>query len=359
MNLLGHSIFFRIFFVFTLLYMFNTAHAGRPHIAHVGLDFNGSPASWFVDYLEDVGINVKNISKEEVEFLTKALNEPAILVDLSRGGLFKSESYRNLFFKYFYFPKDGDSLFAKLFYEDMGEGVLDELPFDEAKRNWESLINALEQTTLAGHTNIEETDMTAAAISFIRRNSYKLYLNRLDTIYVRRITANSWREALAIRRDLNNMVRSTLENPAPEGSLFYIFEDLYPFNTSTYFKYYISPYFQLSGNDPYHFAIVREILKDPSILHTKKSILKIWTDINYNYSEDIIGINKTLFSKRIADSLATNVYINGSVRISIEGDSFLMAISAAAREDYELSTLFNQEYREVLDFETTKIEYGL
>ena len=350
MNLFGYSIVVRIFFVFTLLCMCNAAHANR--FSRIGLDFDDGVKN----YLEQiVGVDVKNVSRQEAEFLVRTRREPALLVDPSDWGLFKSESYRNLFFRNFDFPDGNKSLFKKLFYKQTGEGI-QELPFDEAKRNWENFIDALEQATLAGHTRIQRIDVEAAAISFIRKNSYESYLYEFDIIDVNhmlRADSGSYRETLAIvSRDLDHIGTLILQNPAPEGTLLYIFRDLHSFDTSTYFRYYASHHFQLPIDDPYHFFIVREILKDSSVPHTKESILKIWTYIVSNPSENVMDLNKQLLSSRLANTFPSNIYPNRSgsgPTMSIEGSPFLMAVSDAAEDNDMLLELFNRESRRAMN----------
>ena len=366
MNLFQYPMIFRIFFVLILFHMSNAVQAGlrlKAYDRHrVGGEMTYPEFKEYIQNYSDSGI--KNISEGEAEFLAKALKEPMLLVNSAGKKLFKSDGYRNLFFRNFNFSDDNRSLLTRLLYQQV-EGGLKELPFDEAKRNWENFINALEQARLAGHTQIQRIDMEAAAISFVRKNSYTLYPYRLYISYIEGMRPGvGYRRALEVRGEIDDMTTSILQNPASEDTLIYLFDDLHSLDASTYFRYYENPHFQLPIDDPYRFAIVYEILKDPSVVHTKESILKIWIDVSRREPRTSMSINQNFLEERLYNSLRSHIYRNGEAghsnasslqnhdenlySIAIENDPFLMAVSAASRENEDLMTFFHYRYEEVL-----------
>ena len=98
-----------------------------------------------VDTLENhfAFTGLDDIPAEALEELVRAWDDPIRLIEpsdqYSISATFKNNSIPEsiIFFARFDLQKDGDALFTKLFTQKSGE-KLEELPFEQAKRNWEN-----------------------------------------------------------------------------------------------------------------------------------------------------------------------------------------------------------------------------
>ena len=324
------------FFAFILLFSV-TVHAST--LRKMIRNLSGVPQSQrekVFGILEDLDINPKNLYENQVRTLARALDDPVYLFpiflmndvdDLSRGtfATFARESdlfyghdpflfyllVKHFFFLRFDLHRDSDALFTKLFTKKSGR-KWKELPFQEAKRNWENILNATNEANDLGHTTITETDLEAAAISFVHQKFSDKYFSNVDVDFFYGLThPSSWEEQ----------------------SLGRFFHDRFSID------HYTNPHFTLTPEDSYHQFIMTMILDDfpltrenLSLMNSKEFVLRIWKDITHEVSRrGSAGISGSVFLERIVDSLI-------EFKRSGSGD-FLKAMEEAAREDDRLVQL--------------------
>ena len=270
--------------------------------------------------LNGLGISTNHLHEDEIRVLARALDDPTHLIEnsaLSSGsfGSAVSSFYhtkRSFFFARFDLHKYSDDLFTKLFAKKSGE-KLEELSFQEAKRNWENFLDEVKKSNWLGYTRIEEIDLEASAMSFIHQKfSDKYLINNVDSYY--EVTPSSW----------------------DEQSLGMFFHNQFNIN------HYTSPHFTLTSEN-YYYVPIMHMIWDPaflrqgenlSLINSKEFVLKIWNDVTKEISKGrVSGISSSAFLELIIDyrTLPDS---------SMEGHlSFLKAIEEAGREDDRLAQL--------------------
>ena len=271
------------------------------------------------DILENLGISTNHLYEDEIRVLVRALDDPTRLIENSpfSSGTFGStvssfyHTKRSFFFARFDLHKDSDALFTRLFTQKSGE-KLEELPFQEAKRNWEDFLDEVKKSNWLGYTQIEETDLEASAMSFIHQKfSDKYLINDVDFRY--ELTPSSW----------------------DEQSLGRFFHNQFTIS------HYTNSHFTLTSRNYYYVLIIHMIwdssfLKEEnlSLINSKEFVLRIWKDVTDEISSGrVSGISSAAFLELVVD------YRN-LPNSSMEGHlSFLKAVEEAAREDDRLAQL--------------------
>ena len=323
------------FFIFTLFFGPGTTQAS----VFQGMSRGFSNVSQFpkmkkvFDILKDLGINPEDLSTDKVRTLVRVLDDPTHLIKPSSEGFFESDLYRVFFFSRFDLHRDSDALFTKLFAKKSGN---EELPFKEAKRNWEDFLDAIKSVKQAGGNQIEETDLEAAAISFIhKRFSYK-YSSNIN--------------------DLDPFSTLTYLSSWEEQSLGMFFHRRFTIG------HYINPHYTLNMGDSYHqfimkiiflhyvdfrsawnsrrFAFWEHLAVNPQFtisINSKKFILKIWSDLieEIKVAQMISTPASFSFLTLITSSVfeCRKLQWKPGVSIPIESHPFLNAMVEASREN--------------------------
>ena len=323
-----------LFFCFCLFFGFGIAQASvLQKMVRSSSSIPQSKIEEVFDVLDDLGIKLKDrnqireqviwedasiqfsgsLSENELRVLVHGLDDPMHLIRLSPSRLFKSDVYRTFFFSRFDLYRDSDALFTKLFSR---ENENKELPFQEAKRNWENFLDALRKAKQAGHIQIEKTDLEAAAISFVfQRFSGKYFpnVNASDTI----MRPFSW----------------------SEQSLGMFFHNQFTMS------HYLSSHFTLTPKDSYQNFIMTKIWagsfskkEDLFLINSKEFVLRIWSDVTEEISrQGSSGISSLVFLERIVDCIFE---LRRSPDFSLKDHHFLKAMEEAARENNHLARLF-------------------
>ena len=268
--------------------------------------------------VEGLRIDPKYLSKKEVRRLVRALDDPTHLVNPSIDGVidvttmvtfFRTSVDKVFFFSRFDLHKDSEALFSKLFFKKSGN-KWKELPFEESKANWEGFLYTMRVANRGGHTKITETDLKAAAMSFIHQIPSDRYM---PNPYV------------------------TISEVVDSGSVFLSSQFL-----SSHFSiaHYINPHFTLSPENPYHYFLM-SLMKmtqnmrqgeELSLMNSKEFVLKIWSDIIKEidrYGEP--RMSGSVFLERIVDSMRDPNLLKYL--------DLLKAIKEAARENDHLAQL--------------------
>ena len=312
-----------LFFVFILFFPgMAQASTFQKMTRSLTSDVSQSQKEKIFGFFEDLGIKKpKNLSENEVRELIRAWDDPIRLIENSPNGPFgtdftghasprKAYINRSFFFARFDFHKNSDALFIKLFSKGNGNK---ELPFQEAKRNWENFLGAVR----LANTSFTETDLEAAAISFIHQK----YFPNMDSSF-RPHSRRSWTRFLE------------------EESLGTFFHN--QFNIG----HYINPHFTLTSEN-YYYGLIMKMTLDPSFLkegknlslrNSKEFVLRIWNDVTEEISRGRVkGVSNSVFLELITDSIIMCRKLpEGS---SIEENHFLKAMVEAAREDNRLVQL--------------------
>ena len=320
------------FFIFILLF----GGMARASIFHRMIrsplpDISQSKIKEVFDVLEDLDIEQWEIdvSESNLRALVRALDDPTHLIKNtphpgSSFGLVHSSAINTrirFFFARFDLYKDSDSLFTKLFAKKSGS-ELQELPFEETKRNWENFLDTVKNANNGGYAQITEIDLEAAAMSFIHQRFPDKYFPDMDL--VSRTHPRFW-------------IRSWEEQSL--GTFFHN-----QFNIG----HYTNPHFTLNWNNHYYILIMNMIW-DPSFLkegenlslvNTKEFVLKIWNDVTKEISIGRVttGTSNFVFLERIVESIIEFRNLSGSSAF-IESQPFLKALVEAAREDDRLTQL--------------------
>ena len=313
----------RFLFAFILLFS-GMAQAISPQRILPG---TGTPLSKIVlsDILKDLDINPNGLSGSDWRELPLALNDPTHLIGPyriehyhdNRYALFSSPVSRDFFFSRFDLQKhSSDTLFTQLFTEEI-HGIRQELFFEDSKRNWDEFLDGLRDAKIQGRTQIKETDLEAAAMSFIYKKFPNTYHRIIDE-YLRV-------DELTYMWALSGM-----------GQFFY-----YKFNIN----HYISPYFTLTSDHHYH-QLIMNMIWEPSFLkqgnnlaliESKEFALKIWKDV----TEEITRRgNPGMASFSFAEFVVKSVEAIWDPAYSSQmGEAFMRAMEEAAREDDRLAQL--------------------
>ena len=273
--------------------------------------------------LNGLGIGTNHLHKDEIRVLVRALDDPTHLIEnstLSSGsfGSAVSSFYhtkRSFFFARFDLQKDSDGLFTKLFTKKSGE-KLEELPLQEAERNWENFLDEVKKSNLLGYTQIEETDLEAAAMSFVHQRFSDKYFPSMDRFGLTRMGSRWPRESL--------------------GMFFHR-----KFNIG----HYMSPNFTLTPEDFYYQLLMFRIQQSEffkleenfALLSSKEFVLKIWNDA----TEEIRAMGAIVNTSDAFLGLTVYFSVGRSVSSSMDGHLFLKALEEAARENDRLAQLVN------------------
>ena len=311
------------FLVFILLFS-GMAQAVSPQRILPG---TGTPLSKIVlsDILKDLDINPNGLSGSDWKELALALDDPIHLIGPYRIGhyhdnryaLFLSPVRRDFFFSRFDLQKhSSDTLFTQ-FFTEKNHGIRQERSFEDSKRNWDEFLDGLRDAKIQGRTQIKETDLEAAAMSFI----YKKFPNRNHRIIDEYLRVDE----LTYMWDVTSM-----------GMFFY-----YKFNIN----HYISPYFTLTSDHYYH-QLIMNMIWEPSFLkqgnnlsliESKEFALKIWKDVTEEISrQGEPGMASFSFAEFVVQSVET---IWDPAYSSQMGEAFMRAMEEAAREDDRLAQL--------------------
>ena len=253
------------------------------------IDILGSSSSIGADY---------TLSRD-LKRLALALDDPVSLIKASDINLFEGSGLNDaiIFFNRFSLYEDSNALFTKLFGSE-----LDKIPFEEAEYKWINLLGSLKLVEgFGGRARVTQTDLEAAAISFIHRDQDLL----------------------------------------PKDSLGKFFRDEFTVD------HYINPHFTLSPHNPYYRSIMSHIL--PSLRDRKFSfpldqelVARIWNDaieeirIYNEGSRDIPGVLAPFPDLFIHKTTKALIKSNSS-GASVQSDPFLKAIMELAREDNRLA----------------------
>ena len=298
-----------LFFVFILLFSAMAQASVLQKMARILPDVPQSKIKEVFDTLESLRIS-KNLPKNEVRQLVLALDDPTYLIKPSPDGLFGSRLHAVFFFSRFDLYKDGDTLFTQLFTKKNGE-KLEELPFEEAKRNWENFLNAAIEANKLGRTQTTNTDLEAAAMSFIHQRFPDKYQHLLEEGSRDFVT----RDSMGLFLDRNFHV-----------------------------DHYINPHFTLTPEDPYHNLVMKTILGEfifdangrETLINSKEFVVKIWNDVRDEISRvpSTEGVTSFAFLELIINSTVELRRLQSS---SIGDNDFLKAVLEAAREDDRLA----------------------
>ena len=118
--------------------------------------------------------------------LVRAWNDPTSLIKLSPEGpvgtdfishLFRIRTKGRFFFSRFDLYKDSDALFTKLFSRKSGSKY-EELPFREAKRNWNNFLGAVWEANQSGRIWISYTDLEGRCDKLYSSKIFKQILSQ-------------------------------------------------------------------------------------------------------------------------------------------------------------------------------------
>ena len=266
-------------------------------------------------------IEPKNLSEEEMRTLVLALDEPTNLIQNSPDGVFGSDLHRVFFFSRFDLHRDSDALFTKLFsIEDRGFDfeqilLLDELPFEETRRNWENFLGAARIAEKSGYARFTETDLEAAAISFIHESLPRYYDWILED------------DPIMLLNNPNAWIQQSL------GTFFH---------NRFSIDHYMSPHFTLTPENHY-FQYIMAMMGDGfflfrgqnhPLINSKEFVLKIWKDS----IEEIKLLNSISSSSAFLGRIVVESIIECRRQgLSLESHSFLKAMAEAARENERLA----------------------
>ena len=329
------------FFVFILLFSCITQAGILQKMIRNLSDVPQSQKEKVFEIYENLNAKPKDLSENEMRTLARALDDPISLIENSPDGPFGPEFpdrvfprrhllHRGFFFALFDLHRDSDALFTKLFSRKKWS-KWEELPFREAKRNWENFLGSVEQANRFGYTQIRETDLEAAAISFVHQKFSNKYL--LSDEYV----PNDRYASPLI--DLPRSFIST--SPWEERSLGTFFHRRFTID------HYTNPHFTLTPENSYHYFIMKMISDfldrgvlssaSMSVIDSKEFILRIWKDITQEFSgQGNPGMASSVFSQRIIDSIIEC----RTLGFSTDDQPFMSAMAEAAREDDRLAQLF-------------------
>ena len=361
-----------LFFIFTLLFsgmaqasVFQKIRTFKMMIQSLGIP--QSQIDRVVSILKDLNIQPYSLSRNEMRALVRALDEPTYLINLDgpfgsdfTGRLFSKRINRKFFFHLFDLHRDSDTLFTKLFASkggnELGE-LLEELPFEEAKSNWEIFYDAVRKARKFDY-NIQftDTDLEAAAISFIHR--------RLD------------RYSYKIRDSHLPYAEDYLKSwGGGDQSLGMFFQQEFTM------AHYISPHFTLTQEDSYYRFIMSMIILSDSVdysalgyhnglivrstdlygthiilnrnfsesMNSKEFVLKLWSNITEEISRrGSSGIYGTAFSGHIVRSISRVL----KSETSLESDPFLRVVMEVAREDDRLAKVLKNIVEDWISFQS-------
>ena len=267
--------------------------------------------------LKELNIKPEDLSAYEIRTLVRALDDPTYLIKISpneivgpdlTGNLFPGRINARLFFSLFNLHKDSDALFTKLFARK-NANKYEQLPFEEAKRNWEDFLGTLRVADESDYTQFTKTDLEAAAMSFVhRRFAFTTSLSR-----------------------------------SSEAILLISF-----FNRDFHIGHYINPHFTLTPDDPHYRIIMSKVLVifsnrhsppfyDPDLINSKEFVLRIWKDATEEIiRQENIRVAGNVLLQQIGDSITRGVLDPNS---SLRDQPFIKAMEAAGREDDDLAQL--------------------
>ena len=311
------------FFVFILLFS-GMAQAVSFHRMIPGLsDIPYSKIQEVFGTLKNQGINKpENMPQETLRQLVRALDDPIRLIDNSPSyptGLFREnfDIKSRFLFARFDLYRHSDALFTKLFSKKSGS-ELEQLPLEEAKRNWGKFYDEAEVANRFGYSQIKGVDLEASAISFVHQRFSGTYFPNAD-LYLQSPISRPWEG-----RSLSTFLRDKLT-----------------------IAHYMSPHFTLTPEAPYHSSIMRKISllleertpSSSSMINSKEFVLRIWNDVTQEIrisSQASPGISSDVFLKHIVDSI---IEFKNSPIYSVKPHPFLEAMEAAARENDDLAQL--------------------
>ena len=295
-------------------------------------DVHRSQIEEVLEFFEGVGL-LKNLSQKEVRKLVRALDNPTHLIENSpssprtfgSGASLFSHIKSRFFFSFFDLHRDSDALFTKLFTSKSGE-KLEELSFEQAKRNWDHFLDEVRNSNQFGYTRIKKTDLEAAAMSFVHQRFSDKYFPDMD-LFPGLNHSFTWR-------------RQSL------GTLFHN-----QFNID----HYVSPHFTLTWENPYYEFIMMMIWKrrtNFALINSKEFVLKIWNDATQEIrARGMQAISSFVFLELIAKSII-------EFRRSGSGSHpFLEAMAEASREDDRLAQLVGIVDRFAPDTSKTMEDY--
>ena len=365
-----------LFFIFTLLFSGMAQASLLQRVTRSLPKVSEYKRDKVFSIVEDLDINIepKNLSENEIRALAYALDDPTSLIKSSSDGLFGSDLYRAFFFSRFDLYRDGDALFTKLFSKP---GRNRELPFKKIKRNWENFIDATKSAKRTGVAQIEETDLEAAAISFIHQK-FDRYSSSIIT-----------------DADLPYAREYFKSSGLADESLGMFFQRKFTI------AHYINPHFTLTQDHPYHQFVMSMILVDgkvdlytsqvyrsdilggvsygiyspnhsllilnpefPNSINSEEFILKLWGNI----TEEISSRSPRTGGIYRTSRIYTNVFLDRITKavtqclkkdISIESDPFLRAIIQSAREDDRLMEVVNIINNLASQYNSRRIKFRL
>ena len=306
-----------LFFCFYFVFGPDVAQASNfQKITQSLSDVHRSKVEKTLKFFEGVGI-LENLSQKEVRVLIHAVDDPTSLIQNSPSpsGTFGSGTSlfhhikSRFFFSLFDLRKDSDALFTKLFSRKSGR-KWEELPFEEAKRNWDNFLDEVRRSNRSYHTQIREIDLETAAINFIHQKFSDKYFPNADLFYGP-YHPTTW----------------------DEQSLGAFFHNQFSID------HYINPYFTLTWKDNYYESIMTMIWKERKnfpLINSKKFVLKIWNDT----TEEIRARGTQAISSFVFLELIKNSIIEFR-RLGSGSHPFLEAMEEAAREDDHLARLIN------------------
>ena len=332
------------FFIFTLFFSGIAQASVFQKMNGSFLGFSQSKVKEVFSILDDLDVTPMSLSRKQMRVLVRALDDPTDLLTHFPLGLSASQAllyqsrgigshanptlrfYRILqhfLFSRFDLHKHSDALFTKLFSKKRGR-KWEELPFEEAKKNWENFSGAVEiANRFFGYARIRKIDLEAAAMSFIHRRFSDKYFPHgyayYGGVYYAFTNPRSWDEE-SLGTFFNNQ-----------------------FNVS----HYISPHFTLTPENPYHYPIMNGVLKHSflregenfSLINSKEFVLRIWSDVNEEINRlGKPGVSGFVFLQRIVASIFE---LRMSPDSSMGAHDFLKAMEEAAREDDRLIQLVN------------------
>ena len=207
--------------------------------------------------------------------------------------------------------KANNVLFTALF-TTKSAGELKELPFEQAKKNWEDLLDVVRETNDSGRTQIEETNLEAAAMSFVHQKFSGEYFP-YDEVLTNGIPPSEWREESL-------------------GMFFY---------RKFSIGHYMSPHFTLTPENPFHHLFMLKISQSEffkleenfALLDSKEFVLKILNDV----TEEIRAMGSVGTSSSAFVKLIVYFSLRRPGGSSMGSQPFLRALEEAARENDRLA----------------------
>ena len=283
--------------------------------------------------------NIKNLSQKQTEALAYAssVNDPIYLMR-SLKSFFNSDAYKAFFFLHFDLDKHGDELFTHLFTKKVDKNTRIELDLPASQKNWEDFIRSLEEAIRNGQTQINQTDLEAAALTFIHTKlsphiNFNRPLSRHNTFPFEYTDTQWFGNSIAVFFHLEIIQ--------------YRYADLY-----------MNPYFRLTTMDPYLYTVLKTIVSDSNSLDSKEIILKLWSDIKAYATKveqsSAIGINAihTRYKRSLIQNLEKEIkkslqrasfhFRSNNVQVSFEEDPLLKALVEARYEDSSLLSFLKE-----------------